>query len=96
MSAPCPPLCPPLCPPVPGGALDDRHPRGARLGHPPARRAHRPRLVPVLIAAVKGQAVHWCIGGRTAPYAAHAWIETDTGPAGEPASDRPYVLLLRI
>jgi Transglutaminase-like superfamily len=53
-------------------------------------------IAAVLIAAVKGQAVHWCIGGRTAPYAAHAWIETDAGPAGEPANDRPCVLLLRI
>ncbi|MEV6986661.1 lasso peptide biosynthesis B2 protein [Sphaerisporangium sp. NPDC051017] len=51
----------------------------------------------VLAAAIRGRAVHWCVGGRLAPYSTHAWIETDTGPAGEPANpDRPYLTLLRI
>ncbi|MFC0863696.1 lasso peptide biosynthesis B2 protein [Sphaerimonospora cavernae] len=54
-------------------------------------------LTAVLAAACKRRAVDWCIGGRMSPYAAHAWIETDAGPAGEPENpDRPYLLLLRI
>lgn len=55
-------------------------------------------IAAMLAAAIRRRAVHWCIGGRLAPYAAHAWIETDTsGPAGEPTNlDRPYLPLLRI
>ncbi|QYC45023.1 hypothetical protein Nocox_37345 [Nonomuraea coxensis DSM 45129] len=51
----------------------------------------------MLTAAVRGRRVHVCIGARTQPYAAHAWIETTSGASGEPYHpDRPYHLLLRI
>jgi len=54
-------------------------------------------LAAVLAAAARGQGVDWCIGARFAPFASHAWIETDGHPVGESANpDRPYLLLLRI
>jgi hypothetical protein len=54
-------------------------------------------LAAVLAAAARGRVVDWCIGARLAPFASHAWIETDGNPVGEPANpDRPYLLLLRI
>jgi hypothetical protein len=54
-------------------------------------------LTAMLTAAIRGRRVHVCIGARMYPYAAHAWIETTAGAAGEPYNpDRPYHLLLRI
>jgi hypothetical protein len=54
-------------------------------------------LAAVLSAAARGRAVDWCIGGRLAPYASHAWIQAEGRPVGEPAGpDRPYLPLLTL
>ncbi|GLZ28216.1 hypothetical protein Lesp02_04060 [Lentzea sp. NBRC 105346] len=51
----------------------------------------------VLLAAARRLSVDWCIGARLMPYGAHAWIEVDRTPIGEPDTrDRPYQLLRRI
>jgi|SRR5579871_4122629 len=49
----------------------------------------------VIAARLHGRRLDWCIGARTLPYAAHAWVEADRHPVGEPP-DRPYLLLQRI
>lgn len=49
----------------------------------------------VLAARMRGRRLDWCIGARQLPYAAHAWVEVERQPIGEP-NDRPYLLLIRI
>lgn len=49
----------------------------------------------VLAARLHGRRLDWCIGARTLPYAAHAWVEAEQQPIGEPP-DRPYLLLQRV
>lgn len=53
-------------------------------------------LASTLTALLLLRRVDWCIGARTMPYAAHAWIEVSRRPIGEPdSSDHPYLVLLR-
>jgi hypothetical protein len=52
-------------------------------------------LAAVLAGLVHRRKTDWCIGARTLPYAAHAWVEAANTPVGEPA-DRPYHVLLRV
>lgn len=49
----------------------------------------------VIAARLRGRRLDWCIGARTLPYAAHAWVEADRHPVDEPP-DRPYLLLQRV
>jgi hypothetical protein len=52
-------------------------------------------LAAVLAALIHHRRPDWCIGARTLPYAAHAWIEAETTPVGE-HTDRPYRVLVRV
>lgn len=53
-------------------------------------------LAATLAALLTRRSVDWCIGARLMPYAAHAWIEVEGVPIGEPSEpDRPYLLLQR-
>lgn len=53
-------------------------------------------LAATLTCLLTGRSVDWCIGVRLMPYAAHAWIEVEGVPIGEPSEpDRPYLLLQR-
>lgn len=53
-------------------------------------------LAAALAALLTRRSVDWCIGARLMPYAAHAWIEVEGAPVGEPSEpDRPYLLLQR-
>lgn len=53
-------------------------------------------LAAALAALLTRRSVDWCIGARLMPYAAHAWIEVEGAPVGEPwEPDRPYLLLQR-
>ncbi len=53
-------------------------------------------LAVALAALLTRRFVDWCIGARLMPYAAHAWIEVEGTPVGEPSEpDRPYLLLQR-
>lgn len=44
----------------------------------------------VLMAATSGRSVEWKAGFRTEPFLAHAWVEVDEEPVGEPAEVRYY------
>lgn len=53
-------------------------------------------LAATLTCLLTGRSVDWCIGARLMPYAAHAWVEAEGVPIGEPSEpDRPYLLLQR-
>lgn len=52
-------------------------------------------LAAVLAGLLHRRRTDWCIGARTLPYAAHAWVEAENTPVGEP-DDRPYHVLLRV
>lgn len=77
----------------------------ARAGVNGARRAGRyypgrAACMETSLAAILAGLLHlhraqWCIGGRTLPYAAHAWVEADNTPVGE-NPDRPYRVLVRV
>ncbi|MEU5431006.1 lasso peptide biosynthesis B2 protein [Streptomyces olivoreticuli] len=51
-----------------------------------------------ITALLYGRRVHWVLGARVAPAAAHAWIETADAIIGQDEADRawPYVPALRI
>lgn len=53
-------------------------------------------LAVTLLAVLRCRRVDWCIGARLLPYASHAWVEVGGQAVGEPATDRPYLLLLRV
>jgi hypothetical protein len=38
----------------------------------------------VLMCRARGRWADWCTGFRTLPFAAHAWVEADGVPVGEP------------
>jgi hypothetical protein len=38
----------------------------------------------VLMCRAKGRWADWCTGFRTQPFAAHAWVEAEGRPVGEP------------
>ena len=53
-------------------------------------------LSSALAALTLGRRVHWCVGARMMPYAAHSWVEVAGEPIGEPGfSDHPYLVLVR-
>lgn len=64
----------------------------------PGRAACLENSLAVFIAlALRGYRADWCIGCRLGPAEAHAWIETASGPAGEPdRPDRPLHVTVRI
>jgi hypothetical protein len=41
-------------------------------------------LATTLLCRIRGVWPTWCIGVRTAPFVAHAWVEADGQPVGEP------------
>lgn len=50
----------------------------------------------VVLAALRGRTLTWCIGARLMPYATHAWVEVEGQPVGQASSsERPYLVLLR-
>lgn len=42
-------------------------------------------LATALLVRLRGVWPTWCTGVRTLPFAAHAWVEADGRPVGEPA-----------
>ncbi|MEV7422891.1 lasso peptide biosynthesis B2 protein [Streptomyces sp. NPDC091212] len=55
-------------------------------------------LAAYFAAALRGRRVTWVMGARTAPAAAHAWIEADGEVIGQDLTDRlwPYAPALRV
>jgi hypothetical protein len=53
-------------------------------------------LATTLLCRIRGVWPTWCIGVRTAPFAAHAWVEVDGQRIGEPQGPgyyRPLIII---
>jgi Transglutaminase-like superfamily/Coenzyme PQQ synthesis protein D (PqqD) len=56
-------------------------------------------LAAVLLAALFGLRLDWCLGAAADPYRFHAWVETAGAPVpepGEPAEQAPFVRVLTV
>jgi hypothetical protein len=53
-------------------------------------------LAIALLCRIRGVWPTWCTGVRTAPFAAHAWVEVDGQPVGEPQGPGYYRPLITI
>lgn len=53
-------------------------------------------LATVLLCRIRGVWPTWCVGVRTAPFVAHAWVEAEGQPVGEPHSPGCYRPLIVI
>ncbi|MBV9141246.1 MAG: lasso peptide biosynthesis B2 protein [Pseudonocardiales bacterium] len=53
-------------------------------------------LATVVLCRIRGVWPTWCIGVRTAPFVAHAWVEAEDHPVGEPHSPDRYRRLIVI
>lgn len=51
-------------------------------------------LATTLLCRIRGAWPTWCTGVRTAPFAAHAWVEVDGQPVGEPLGPGYYRALI--
>jgi Transglutaminase-like superfamily len=69
--------------------------RRASWLHPARTACLEESLAAVVAVRLRGRRVDWCIGARTLPFAAHAWIEAEGMRIGQ-QHDRPYILLKRI
>ncbi|MEV5884857.1 lasso peptide biosynthesis B2 protein [Streptomyces sp. NPDC052020] len=47
-------------------------------------------LATTLLCRIRGHWPTWCSGVRTAPFAAHAWVEAEGRPVGEPVDTITY------
>jgi hypothetical protein len=53
-------------------------------------------LATTLLCRIYGVWPTWCTGVRTAPFVAHAWVEVDGQPVGEPQGPGYYRALIAI
>lgn len=53
-------------------------------------------LATVLLCRLHGAQPTWCTGVRTEPFSAHAWVEAEGVPVGEPAPLGTYMPLMRV
>jgi transglutaminase superfamily protein len=53
-------------------------------------------LATTLLCRIRGVWPTWCTGVRTAPFVAHAWVEVDGQPVGEPQGPGYYRALIVI
>ncbi|MFJ6053691.1 lasso peptide biosynthesis B2 protein [Streptomyces sp. NPDC092307] len=53
-------------------------------------------LATTLLCRLLGTWPTWCVGVRTAPFTAHAWVEADGRPVGEPHAPGDYRLILAV
>jgi Transglutaminase-like superfamily len=53
-------------------------------------------LATALLCRIRGHWPTWCTGVRTPPFAAHAWIEAEGHPIGEPPHTTTYHPILTI
>ncbi|MFH8477014.1 lasso peptide biosynthesis B2 protein [Streptomyces sp. NPDC018000] len=56
----------------------------------------RRSVATALLCRARGTWPTWCTGVRTHPFAAHAWIEAQGHPVGEPASTASFHTLLTV
>ncbi|PSM42491.1 hypothetical protein C6Y14_14855 [Streptomyces dioscori] len=53
-------------------------------------------LATALLCRLGGAWPTWCTGVRTSPFAAHAWVEAEGRPVGEPEDTATYRTLLTV
>jgi len=53
-------------------------------------------LATTLLCRIHGVWPTWCTGVRTAPFVAHAWVEVDSQPVGEPQDPGYYRPIIAI
>ncbi|GAA2980205.1 lasso peptide biosynthesis B2 protein [Streptomyces fulvorobeus] len=53
-------------------------------------------LATALLCRIGGTWPTWCTGVRTSPFAAHAWVEAEGRPVGEPADTAAYHTMLSV
>ncbi|MFI7537252.1 lasso peptide biosynthesis B2 protein [Streptosporangium sp. NPDC049376] len=53
-------------------------------------------LAATLLCRLRGHWPTWCTGVRTPPFAAHAWIQADGRPVGEPSDITGYGIILSV
>ncbi|HEV7828812.1 MAG TPA: lasso peptide biosynthesis B2 protein [Pseudonocardiaceae bacterium] len=53
-------------------------------------------LATTALCRIRGVWPTWCTGVRTAPFVAHAWVEVDSEPVGEPQGTGYYRRLIVI
>ncbi|MBH1937424.1 lasso peptide biosynthesis B2 protein [Streptomyces sp. AV19] len=53
-------------------------------------------IATALLCRVRGVWPEWCTGVRTEPFRAHAWVQAEGRPVGEPHSDGYYRLLMSV
>ncbi|TDC20595.1 lasso peptide biosynthesis B2 protein [Streptomyces sp. 8K308] len=75
--------------PGPSGRTASHH----RSAPQPARTRS---LASALLCRLRGTWPTWCSGARTPPFAAHAWIEAEGSPVGEPRDTTTHPPLIRV
>jgi hypothetical protein len=53
-------------------------------------------LATALLCRMRGRWPTWCSGVRTSPFAAHAWVEADGRPVGEPEDTATYRAMIKV
>nr|WP_202035875.1 lasso peptide biosynthesis B2 protein [Streptomyces mexicanus] len=53
-------------------------------------------LATTLLCRMRGNWPTWCTGVRTPPFTAHAWVEADGRPVGEPADITAYRTIISV
>jgi hypothetical protein len=53
-------------------------------------------LATALLCRMRGSWPTWCSGVRTAPFAAHAWVEVDGRPVDEPHDTTTYRAMISV
>ncbi|MBL1068047.1 lasso peptide biosynthesis B2 protein [Streptomyces sp. 7-21] len=53
-------------------------------------------LAAALLCRLRGTWPTWCTGVRTPPFSAHAWIEAEGSPVGEPRGIARFTPLIRV
>ncbi|WFB11426.1 lasso peptide biosynthesis B2 protein [Streptomyces sp. LX-29] len=53
-------------------------------------------LATALLCRMRGSWPTWCTGVRTAPFGAHAWVEAEGRPVGEPEDTGGYHVMLSV
>lgn len=53
-------------------------------------------LATALLCRMRGRWPTWCSGVRTSPFAAHAWVEAEGRPVGEPDDTATYRAMIRV
>lgn len=53
-------------------------------------------IATALVCRIRGVWPTWCTGVRTPPFEAHAWVEADGRPVGEPATTATYRHLVTV